>query len=154
MRLTTFTDYSLRVLIFLAAEPGRRATIAQIAQSFGISENHLMKVVHFLGKAGLLRNVRGRGGGMELARPAASINIGEVVRATESNALPAECFDPATNTCAIAPVCRLRGVLEEASLAFYAVLDRHTLEDVVRNRDALARIMFVERPRQPASAPS
>lgn len=152
MRLTTFTDYSLRVLIYLAAEPGRRATIAQIAQSFDISENHLMKVVHFLGKAGLLRNVRGKGGGLQLARPAAAINIGQVVRATESNALPAECFDPATSRCTISPVCRLRGVLEEATHAFYAVLDRHTLEDVVRNRDALARVMFVERPRPRAPA--
>ena len=92
MRLTTFTDYSLRVLIYLAAEPRRRATIAEIASSFGISEHHLTKVVHFLGKAGLLTNVRGKGGGLNLARAPHEIGIGDVVRQTEGEAMPAECF--------------------------------------------------------------
>jgi len=112
MRLTAFTDYSLRVLIFLAAEPARRATIAQVAGVFSVSENHLTKVVHFLGKQGWLANVRGKGGGVELAMDAKRI----------------------------VKVCRLRGVLQEAVDAFYAALDRYTLADLVRNRCALAEV--------------
>ena len=143
MRLTSFTDYSLRVLIFLAAEPGRRGTIAEIAQAFDISENHLMKVVHLLGREGLLLNVRGKGGGLQLAQPPRSINVGEVVRITEGRPLPAECFDADRNACVITPVCRLRGVLSDAVKAFYAVLDRYTLEDLARNRNALAPLLFL-----------
>lgn len=145
MRLTTFTDYSLRVLIFLAAEPAGRATIAQIARAFDISENHLMKVVHFLGKAGLLANVRGKGGGLGLARPADQINLGEVVRITEANANPAECFDRERNQCVIAPICKLKDVFFEAERAFHKVLDGYTLDDVVRNRTAISRVLFSEK---------
>jgi Rrf2 family nitric oxide-sensitive transcriptional repressor len=141
MRLTTFSDYSLRVLIFLAADPQRRATIAEIAQSFDISENHLMKVVQFLGRQGSLRNRRGKGGGMELARPPAAIRIGAVVRACESQ-VPAECFDADANRCVITPVCRLRHALAEASAAFYDTLDRYTLDDIAANRRALAKILL------------
>jgi len=143
MRLTSFTDYSLRVLIFLAAEPGRRGTIAEIARTFDISENHLMKVVHLLGREGLLANVRGKGGGLQLAQPPRSINLGKVVRITEGKPLPAECFDPDRNACVITPVCKLRGVLSDAVRAFYAELDRYTLEDLARNRSALGSVLFV-----------
>src|SRR5689334_5205885 len=132
MKLTAFTDYSLRVLIFLAAEPGRRATIAEIAGAFDVKENHLTKVVHFLGRIGVLSTVRGKGGGLSLAQPAQSIVIGAVVRQTEGAALPAECFSAEhADDCSIARICRLRGVLHEAVQAFYAVLDRYTLEDLV-----------------------
>ena len=93
MKLTTFTDYSLRVLIYVAAAPAGRATIGEIARAFDISENHLMKVVHLLGRSGLLTNVRGKGGGLELARAPELINIGKVVRMTEGRPIPAECFD-------------------------------------------------------------
>ena len=146
MHLTAFTDYSLRVLIFVAAQPDGRATIAEVAGVFDISENHLTKVVHFLGKAGFLANVRGRGGGLRLARLAADINIGAVVRMAEGAAKPAECFDPATNTCIISRVCRLRGVLNEAVDAFYATLDRYSLADLVANRKPLARVLFAAAP--------
>ena len=146
MHLTAFTDYSLRVMIFVAAQPEGRATIAEVAGAFDISESHLTKVVHFLGKAGFLANVRGRGGGLRLARPAADINIGDVVRTTEGAAKPAECFDPATNTCIIAQVCRLRGVLTDAVASFYAALDRNTLADLAANRKPLARVLFQARP--------
>src|SRR5450755_3391376 len=98
MHLTTFTDYSLRVLMFVASAPEERTTIAQIARSFGISEHHLVKVVHALGKAGLLENTRGRGGGLRLAVPAAAIRVGQVVRATEGGDVPAECFERDSNT--------------------------------------------------------
>jgi len=141
MRLTTFSDYSLRVLIYLATEPDRRATIAEIAQAFEVSENHLMKVVHFLGRAGWLRNVRGKGGGLELARAPGEIRLGAVLRASETQ-LPAECFDRATNRCVITPVCKLKHVLAEASAAFYGTLDRYTVEDIAANRRALAKILL------------
>jgi Rrf2 family transcriptional regulator, nitric oxide-sensitive transcriptional repressor len=146
MKLTTFTDYSLRVLIYLATQPGRRATIAQIAGAFEVSENHLVKVVHYLGKNGWLANVRGKGGGLELAHVPSRINVGCVVRQTEGATVAAECFSDAGSRCVIARSCRLKGVLGEAVNAFYGVLDRYTLADIVDNRDELATILFVERP--------
>ena len=146
MKLTAFTDYSPRVLIHLAAEPGRRATIAEIAAAFGASENHLTKVVHFLGKQGWLANVRGKGGGLGLALAAEQIVIGDVVRATEGEAMPAECFGDAPDHCSIARICRLRGVLKEAVQAFQAVLDRYTLADLVHNRAALSKVLWARSP--------
>lgn len=143
MKLTAFTDYSLRVLIYLAAEPRRRATISEIATSFDVSENHLTKVVHFLGKQGWLATVRGKGGGLTLALPADAIAIGRVVRDTEGAAQPAECFEPSGGRCAIAPCCRLRGVLVEAVQAFYAVLDRYTLADLVQQPQAIIRLLNI-----------
>jgi len=144
MRLKTFTDYSLRVLIFLAARPQRRATIAEIADAFDISENHLMKVSHALGKAGLLANVRGKGGGLELAMTPKAINVGNVVRITEGAPHPAECFS-AHNTCCIVRACKLRTVLDDAVQAFYAVLDCYTLEDIAQNRKVLSRVLALPR---------
>jgi Rrf2 family nitric oxide-sensitive transcriptional repressor len=152
MKLNVFTDYSLRVLIYLAAEPGRRATIGEIAAAFGISDHHLTKVVHFLGKAGFLANVRGKGGGLGLARRADQIGVGEVVRLSEGADQPAQCFDGRAQTCAIAGVCKLAGVLAEAMAAFHAVLDRYTLEDLVHNRDTLTSLLFSSRPVQGAGS--
>lgn len=137
MRLTNYTDYCLRTLIFVAAQPDGRATIAQVAERYGISESHLVKVVHALGKAGFLANVRGRGGGVRLARPAAEIRIGDVVRCAEGDPVPASCFDPAAAPCSIYPACRLRGVLIEAVDAFHAVLDRYSLADLLGTDDRL-----------------
>ncbi len=142
MRLTAFTDYSLRVLIYLAADPERRPTIGEIAQAFGVSEHHLVKVVHFLGRKGWLSNVRGRGGGLALAAAPESIVVGRVVRDTERVLAPTECLEPGGGNCRIARVCRLRGVMSEALDAFYGVLDRFTLRDLVQNRAPLARILF------------
>lgn len=146
MKLTTFTDYCLRVLIYLAADPDRRCTIAEIATSFRISESHLMKVVHFLGRQGWVATVRGKGGGLSMGAPAESISLGDVVRATEGAPVPAGCFSPSDDTCSIARVCRLRGVLAEAVRAFQAVLDRYTLADLVANREALTPILFALAP--------
>ena len=145
MKLTSFTDYSLRVLMYLATQPARRATIAGIAASFDVSENHLVKVVHFLGKGGWLANVRGKGGGLALGKPPELIGVGRVVRQTEGEAAVVECFGEEGGNCCIAPVCQLRGVLGEAMDAFYAVLDRYTLADLVTNRRQLASILFFER---------
>lgn len=143
MRLTVFTDYSLRVLIYLAIRPDRRSTIAEIATAFDVSESHLMKVVHFLGKHGFLANVRGKGGGLMLARPPEAINVGAVVRLTEADSLAAECFDRENNTCVITPACQLRKVLSEAIDAFYAVLARYTLTDLVSQRRSLSRLLSI-----------
>ena len=145
MRLTAFTDYSLRVLMYLAAQPDRRATIAEIAASFNVSEHHLGKVVHLLGKKGWLATVRGKGGGLGLAKAPEAIVVGAVVRHTEGADVPAECFDEKGGHCAIARICRLRGVFGEAVDAFYGVLDRYTLADLVHNRQALAKMLFIGR---------
>ncbi|MFO1216999.1 MAG: Rrf2 family transcriptional regulator [Burkholderiaceae bacterium] len=152
MRLTTFTDYSLRVLIYLAAEPGRRATIAEISSAFGVSEHHLTKVVHFLGQQGWLANVRGKGGGVELAQPPEAIGIGAVVRAAEGDAMPAECFNRESggSHCSIVRICRLRSLLSEAVDAFEAVLERSTLADLVaHDQPALARVLQIPRAAAP-----
>jgi len=100
-------------------------------------------VVHFLGKQGWLANVRGKGGGLGLGLPPELIVIGDVVRATEGAAMPAECFGDSPDCCSIARICRLRGVLKEAVEAFQAVLDRYTLADLVHNRSTLARVLFI-----------
>lgn len=142
MRLTTFTDYSLRVLMYVAAHPEGRATIAEIAEAYDISEHHLTKVVHFLGKEGYLENIRGRGGGLMLAREPASINVGDVVKRTEGGDIPAECFARESNTCAITPDCKLKHALADAVDSFYGALRKYTLEDVVKNRKALGKVLF------------
>lgn len=143
MRLTSFTDYSLRVLIYLGTDPSRRATISEVAAAFDVSENHLMKVVHFLGQQGWLTNVRGKGGGMELALAPKDIGVGKVVRIAEAGDLPAACFSSEPDTCPIARICRLRGVLNDAVNAFYAVLDEYTLEDLVQNRAMLGKALQI-----------
>ncbi|MBK8960280.1 MAG: Rrf2 family transcriptional regulator [Proteobacteria bacterium] len=148
MRLTSFTDYCLRVLMYLGTDPDRRATIAEIASAFDISRNHLMKVVHFLGQEGLLTNVRGRSGGIELARAPEAINIGAVVKAAEGDALVAECFDARANTCGIVKACRLRGILREAVEAFQTVLSQYTLADLLVNHKALARVLLIDERRR------
>ncbi len=146
MRLTTFTDYSLRVLMYVAAHPEGRSTIAEIAGAYDISEHHLTKVVHFLGREGYLENLRGRGGGLRLARAATEINVGEVVRATEGGDVPAECFEPGSSSCAIVADCKLKFALGKAVAAFYDALGHYTLEDVAKNRRALGKILFVAKP--------
>jgi Rrf2 family nitric oxide-sensitive transcriptional repressor len=142
MKLTAFTDYSLRVLMYLASAPGRRATIAEIAKTFDVSENHLTKVVHMLGKQGWIETVRGKGGGMQLTRRPQDICIGKVVRDTEGAAMPSEFFAPDGGQCAISGCCKLKGVLAEAVSAFYSVLDSYTLDDITRNRGALRKILI------------
>ena len=145
MHLTRFTDYSLRVLMYVAARAGARATIPEVAAAYDISASHLTKVVHYLGREGLLTNVRGRGGGFELARPPGAINVGALVRAADADASLVECFDRKTNRCPITPVCRLKGVLAEAREAFYAALDRYTVEDISHNRPQLEKVLSLRR---------
>jgi len=145
MRLTTFSDYTLRVLMYLALDRTRLATIPEIAAAFGISQNHLMKVVHQLARAGVIESVRGKGGGIRLARAPEAIRIGEVVRATEGEAPIVECLSYNPHGCRIAGTCKLTRVLVEAFDALYESLDRYTLADLTTNRRALASIL-VPRP--------
>lgn len=144
MQLTLYSDYSLRVLIYLALEPEQRVTIEEIARSYEISKAHLTKVVHQLGLRGYVETLRGQGGGLRLAMRPEEIGVGELVRATEENLTLVECFDPASSRCAIEAACGLRPVLQEALDAFLAVLDRYTLADLVaRRRKPLARLLEV-----------
>jgi len=133
MHLTTFTDYTLRVLIYLALEPERLATIPEMANAYGISENHLMKVVHRLARSGTIESVRGKGGGVRLARAPGAIRLGEVIRASEGDSAIVECFSKAANTCRIAPVCRLTKILGDAFEGLYRSLDTFTLADLCAN---------------------
>lgn len=129
MKLKSYTDYALRVLMHLAARPDRLASIGEIARTYRISHNHLMKVVHDLRKAGFLDAVRGRSGGIRLNRPAERISVGEVVRHTEGTFDLVDC-----DSCVIAPACALTSALHEARSAFMAVLDEYTLADLVADR--------------------
>ncbi|MGH8853697.1 MAG: RrF2 family transcriptional regulator [Telluria sp.] len=131
MRLTSFTDYTLRTLLHLGGNPGRLVTIQEIADLHGISKNHLMKVVHELGRNGVIETVRGRNGGFRLAHKPEDINIGAVVRQSESDFFMAECFDPGGNPCGLVKNCSLKGVLSSATKAFLSELDRHTLASLV-----------------------
>jgi Rrf2 family nitric oxide-sensitive transcriptional repressor len=140
MRLTRYTDYAMRVLLYVGARDGALCSIAEIAKAYGISQNHLMKVVNDLVRAGYLASVRGRFGGIRLARPADTINVGAVVRHSEEGFELVDCA-----SCVIAPACGLTGVLGEALAAFMAVLDRYTLADLLTKRDAMAAL-FGEMP--------
>jgi Rrf2 family nitric oxide-sensitive transcriptional repressor len=137
MRLTAYTDFSLRVLMYLALHPDRRPTIAEIAGRYGISKAHLMKVVYQLGLRGYVETIRGKGGGLTLARRLEDVTIGEIVRQTEPDMALVACFDPAAPVCVIAPACRLKGKLNEARAAFLKVLDDCTLAEVMGDRAAL-----------------
>ena len=141
MRLTTFTDYSLRVLIYLGLRDNALATIGDIATAYGISKNHLMKVVHYLGQQGYVDTQRGKSGGLRLARAPEQINLGQLVRDTEAQTVLLECFGPEASDCRIEPVCALRGILARSLQAFYAVLYEHTLADVLHNRAQLTHIL-------------
>ena len=141
MRLTVYTDFSLRVLMFLALKGDGLATIAEIAKAYGISKNHLMKVAHQLGVAGYVETVRGKGGGLRLARQPQDIVIGEVVRRTEPDMALVPCFVPNDTSCTILPSCALRGALSGARNAFLSALDGHTLADLVRPRTPLRKLL-------------
>jgi len=133
MRLTLFSDYALRVLLYTAAAGDRLVTIEETARAYGISKAHLMKVVNILTRTGYVKGKRGRSGGFMLARPPEEIRLGEVVRATEPDFALVECFG-AGNRCFITGSCRMANVLNEALSAFAATLDRYTLKDILLER--------------------
>src|SRR2546430_7071064 len=134
MRLTVYTDYALRLLMYLAVKNDGLATIADVAESYGISKNHLTKVASQLGVSGYVETVGGRRGGLRLAKPAETIGLGEVVRHTEPDMALMPCFKPVDAPCPIWRCCVLRGALEKARLAFVEVLDGYTLGDLVKPR--------------------
>lgn len=140
MRLNLFTDYCLRTLIYLGTHTDV-VTRAEIAKAYGISDNHLMKVVHWLAQHGYIDSMRGKGGGIRLNRPAGQINIGELVRASEAGTWLVECFEPEQERCRIEPACQLKYVLREALQAMYAVLDGYHLSDLVQAPGALVALL-------------
>lgn len=142
MRHTAYSDYALRMLMFLAVHPGRLCTIDEIARAYGISRNHLMKLAFDLGRAGFIRTVRGRSGGLALARSPEAINVGDVIRHTEEDFALVECFRPDKNECAITPGCRLRSVLASALSAYLAVLDGYTLADLTSRPERLTALFL------------
>jgi Rrf2 family nitric oxide-sensitive transcriptional repressor len=143
MRLTLYTDYSLRVLMQAALRAPAITTIDEVANAFGISRNHLVKVVQALGQNGLLSTRRGVGGGFTLGRPPAEICVGDVVRLTESDQDVIDCLGANNQPCQIFPVCRLKGVLGEAASAFFGVLDRYTLEDLVKRKPEMKKLLKI-----------
>jgi Rrf2 family nitric oxide-sensitive transcriptional repressor len=144
MHITRYTDYSLRVLMYVAVKRDKLSTIREIAEKYDISKNHLMKVVHQLNRKGYVESVRGKNGGVRLNMEPSDINIGVLVRETEQDLLLVECFS-AANKCAIAPICGLKGMLSEALDAFLNALDQHTLEDLLpeKSKPQLLRLLQI-----------
>ena len=140
MKLTRFTDYSLRVLIYLGLKDDGRVTIREISEAYGISRNHLMKVVSLLTRMGYLDARRGPGGGIALARPAEDIVIANVVRDMEDDLNLVECFCK-SGTCIIKPVCELKAVLTQALMAYLQTLEKYTLSDLIKSRDELEQVL-------------
>ena len=136
MKLTLFTDYSIRVLLYLAARPDRRCSISEIAQAYRISQNHLMKVVNDLARSGYIDSVRGRGGGIRLGKQPKEINLGALIRHTEEGFDLVDC-----PSCVIAPACGMTSVLREAVSAFLDVLDSYSLADLVQKRENLKLLL-------------
>jgi Rrf2 family nitric oxide-sensitive transcriptional repressor len=144
MRLTRFTDNALRCLTYLGVVSPRRATVAEISSRMGMSEDHLLKVVRRLVELGYVRAIRGRSGGLELAKPPEAINIADVTRATEESWALVSCFHPGPCDCPIAPSCVLAGSLDAALAAFFGTLQQYTLADLVRPRARLAALLGVD----------
>lgn len=141
MRLTFYSDYSLRLLMYAALKGDQLITIQEVAGAYGISKNHLTKVAFDLGRAGFVETVRGRNGGLKLAKDPQEIGLGEVLRVTERQSVLVECFNPETNSCKISGPCRLKGVLNRALKAYFAVLDEYTLADLTGRHPVLAKLL-------------
>lgn len=141
MRLTRYTDYSLRVLMHLALHDERRCSIGEISRTYDVSHNHLMKVVNALAHEGFVETLRGRGGGMKLARPAEAITVGEVVRRTEEGFQLADC-----SGCALSPACGLTGVLAQGMQAMMTVFDSYRISDLLTDRNAMRRLLDRQAP--------
>lgn len=141
MRLTTYTDYALRVLMYVGLKEDRLTTITEISEAYGVSRNHLMKVVHELGVAGYLETIRGKNGGLRLAKPAETINIGRIVRECEENTVLVECFQKGGGDCRIEGACVLRKVLRNALHAFFKELDQYTLKDLIKPKRELENVL-------------
>lgn len=141
MQLTRFTDYSLRTLMYLGLNDQRLVTIAEIAEMYRVSENHLMKIVHRLGQYGYIETIRGKGGGMRLAQPAGKIHIGDLVRDTEENMDLAECFNPRNRDCPMLPECALQAALITARESFLERLNDYTVSDLIANKQPAGEVV-------------
>lgn len=141
MRLTRFTDNALRCLVVLGLQPEQCVTVHAISVRMNMSYEHLVKIVQRLADLGYVETVRGRNGGVRLARPASEIRLGALIRETEENLVLVECFDPEHDTCPISSACRLAGLLDDALQAFLAVLDARTLADVLEPKRQLISLM-------------
>lgn len=134
MQLTIFTDYGLRSLMYLAAQPAKTCSVREISEHFGVSRNHLVKVVHRLAQLGYVTSSKGKGGGIRLAQPADTLKVGDLVRKLEPNMHLVECFDRVNNTCRVISACDLQHMLHKANRAFLSALNDYTLADAVKNR--------------------
>jgi Rrf2 family nitric oxide-sensitive transcriptional repressor len=152
MRLTTFTTYALRMLMYAAMRDPALSKTGDMARAFGISNTHMNKCVYQLGQWGYLENIRGRNGGFRLAMPAHTITIGEIIRHTEDTLDLVECFHPETNTCPLIRMCRLSRAYQRAMTRFMDELDGVTIADVVSNREALWPLLQPEDETRPAPA--
>jgi Rrf2 family nitric oxide-sensitive transcriptional repressor len=141
MRLTSFTDYCLRVLTYVGLKEGELATIDEIAERYGINRNHLVKVVFRLGQLGYLHTIRGKHGGIRLARDPTTVKLSTLVRQTEEDLAIVECFQGRDCQCVIEPACVLRKALREALDAFFATLERYTLADLLKPSRNLQRLL-------------
>ena len=148
MRLTVYSDYSLRLLIYLAVRRDRLATISEVAGAYGISRAHLMKIAHELGRAGLITTTRGRQGGLKLAKDPEDIVLGDVIRLTEPDMALVPCFTPVSEPCSILPACVLKRALAEAGAAFLDVLDGFTLAQLARPSAQLRRLLEIPKAEQ------
>ncbi len=131
MQLTSFTDYGLRTLMFLAAHPDRMSSVKEIAEHFDISRNHLVKVVHRLSQLTYIETVKGKGGGIKIAKDTTKLRLGDLISELEPNMNMVECFDPKTNTCRITQSCQLKHYLFEATTSYIDVLNQYTLADAI-----------------------
>ena len=155
MRLTVYSDYALRLMMYLGVNNGRLATISEIADAYDISRAHLMKITHELGQKGLIETVRGRHGGLRLLRDAADIGIGDIVRACEPDFAVVPCLEAnAGIVCALQPACVLKRALATATAAFLEALDRYTLADLVRPAAPIRQLLNISAAEPPAAQPS
>lgn len=143
MKLSAYSDYAVRVLMQTALRSPQRVTVAEVALTFGISRHHLVKVVHDLGRHGYLATQRGIGGGFTLARAPEDIRLGDIVRLGEESGTVIDCLDGENHLCRLLPVCRLKGVLDEAAAAFFSVMDRYTLADLVKQRPKMRSVLGI-----------
>lgn len=141
MQISLYTDYALRVLVYLSIHQDRLSSINEIATCYGISQNHLMKVVHHLGKADFISTVRGRRGGLQLNRPPSEITLGSIVRHTEDTEQPVKC-----GKCIIKEACAIKTIIYQAFEAFYAVLDKYSLDCILKDYDKLENLLTTIRP--------
>lgn len=142
MQLTSFTDYGLRSLMYLASQPDKLCSVREIAECYDISRNHLVKVVHRLSQLGYIESTKGKGGGIKLACDPTDLLIGDLVRALEPGMNLVECFDPASNTCNITNACQLKHFLSEANSVFIEALNQHTLADTVPDKEKFLNVFL------------